>query len=550
MDLLNKGLMKMLVFSLTIFSLPFLSLGQNIETGNISGSFQSDVQYLFPDSIIGANAVDENVLSNSFLQLTYQKGQFSAGVRYEAYLNPLLGFDQRYKGQGLPYRYASYQGDKIDITVGNFYDQFGTGMIFRAYQEWALGIDNSVDGIRVKFSPAPGFYIKGILGKQRKFFALSEGILRGANAELNLNEAIPALKENKTRLILEGSVMSKFQKDDDVVLDLPENVSAFSGRARLIRGGFNLDAEYAYKINDPFQLNDYVYNSGSGVYVNANYSQKGLGINVSAKRIDNMDFRSERTVSLQELSLSFLPAISRLHTYRLPTLYPYATQLNGEVGLQASIIYMIPRNTKLGGKYGTQVAVNYSRISGLDTVFVEPKFRYQSSFLGDLSNLYFEDINVEINRRWTKNLRTILTYIHLKYNKDIIELGTSSAGKGTVDTHIGILEAQYKISRKVAIRGELQHMYTKQDLGSWAMALAELSISPHWYFTVFDEYNYGHPEPDKRVHYYNLSTAYAFKAHRIGLTYSRQRRGLLCVGGICREVPASNGFSLSITSSF
>ncbi|MCB0855476.1 MAG: hypothetical protein KDD63_24800, partial [Bacteroidetes bacterium] len=189
-------------------------------------------------------------------------------------------------------------------------------------------------------------------------------------------------------------------------------------------------------------------------------------------------------------------------------------------------------------------------ISGLDTVFVEPKFRYQSSFLGDLSNLYFEDINVEINRRWTKNLRTILTYIHLKYNKDIIELGTSSAGKGTVDTHIGILEAQYKISRKVAIRGELQHMYTKQDLGSWAMALAELSISPHWYFTVFDEYNYGHPEPDKRVHYYNLSTAYAFKAHRIGLTYSRQRRGLLCVGGICREVPASNGFSLSITSSF
>ncbi|MCB0854982.1 MAG: hypothetical protein KDD63_22325, partial [Bacteroidetes bacterium] len=117
MDLLNKGLMKMLVFSLTIFSLPFLSLGQNIETGNISGSFQSDVQYLFPDSIIGANAVDENVLSNSFLQLTYQKGQFSAVVRYEAYLNPLLGFDQRYKGQGLPYRYASYQGDKIEITV-------------------------------------------------------------------------------------------------------------------------------------------------------------------------------------------------------------------------------------------------------------------------------------------------------------------------------------------------------------------------------------------------------------------------------------------------
>ena len=186
----------------------------------------------------------------------------------------------------------------------------------------------------------------------------------------------------------------------------------------------------------------------------------------------------------------------------------------------------------------------------MDTVFTEPKFRYESSFLGDLGNLYFQDINVEINRRWTKKLRTILTYIHLKYNKDIIELGTAGAGEGIVDTHIGILEAQYKLAKKVAIRGELQHMYTKQDLGSWAMALVELSISPNWYFTAFDEYNYSNPDPSKRVHYYNLSAAYAFKAHRIALSYSRQRRGLLCVGGICREVPASNGFGLSITSSF
>ncbi|MEZ4772992.1 MAG: DUF6029 family protein [Bacteroidia bacterium] len=541
---------KAILFAVSVVFFPTFLLAQEGNAGSISGSFQSDVQYLFPDSIIGASAVDEHVLSNSFLQLTYQKNQFSAGVRYEAYLNPLLGFDQRYKGQGLPYRFASYNSDKLDITVGNFYDQFGNGIIFRAYQEWALGIDNSIDGIRAKFSPIPGFYVKGFIGKQRKFWERTSSLIRGADTELNLNQATAFLRESKLGITIGASVVNKFQEDDDLILKLPENVSAFSARTRLNYGNFAMDAEYAYKINDPFQLNRYVYNPGNALYVNATYSQKGLGINVSAKRIDNMDFRSERTVSLQELSLSFLPAISKLHTYRLPTLYPYATQLNGEVGIQASILYTIQKGTKLGGKYGTQLTVNYSRISGLDTVFTEPKFRYESSFMGDLHNLYFEDINFEFNKRWTKNLRTILTYIHLKYNQNVITLGTNNGGHELVDTHIGVIEAQYKIARKVSVRGELQHMYTKQDMGSWAMVLGELSISPNWYITVFDEYNYGNPDPDLRVHYYNFSFAYAFEANRISLGYSRQRRGLLCVGGICREVPASNGFGLALSSSF
>ena len=37
--------------------------------------------------------------------------------------------------------------------------------------------------------------------------------------------------------------------------------------------------------------------------------------------------------------------------------------------------------------------------------------------------------------------------------------------------------------------------------GNWVMALAEYTISPHWYFTVFDEYNYGNADPALQVHY-------------------------------------------------
>ncbi len=538
------------ILVLVVCTLPARLWAQDPDLGRISGSFQTDVQYLFEDSVIGANAVDERLLSNSFLQLTYQKGNVTAGMRYEAYLNPLLGFDQRYEGQGIPYRFAEYRGDKLDITVGNFYDQFGNGIVFRSYQEWGLGIDNSVDGIRVQLRPSNGVTVKGLIGKQRKFWDLTSSILRGGDIDLSLNDIVKPMAESKTRIFLGGSIMSKFQEDDDLVLQLPENVSAFGGRFRMIRGGLSVDGEYAYKVNDPFQLNKFVYNPGSAYYLNASYATKGFGLLLSAKRIDNFDFRSERQVSLQELSLSFLPPISKLHTYRLPTLYPYATQFNGEVGLQGTLLYTIPKTSPLGGKYGTKLQLNYSRIHGLDTTFVEPKFRYETSFLGDPAKLYFQDINFELDRRWTKDFRTIFTYIYLRYNKDIIEFQSVNAGFGVVNTHIQVLEGQYKLAKRTSVRMELQHMYTKEDLGSWALALAELSISPHWYFTFFDEWNYANPNPALRVHYYNGQVAYALDSHRIAFGYSRQRRGLLCVGGICREVPAANGFSLSINSSF
>ena len=30
----------------------------------------------------------------------------------------------------------------------------------------------------------------------------------------------------------------------------------------------------------------------------------------------------------------------------------------------------------------------------------------------------------------------------------------------------------------------------------------------------------------------------------------KQREGLLCIGGVCRQVPASNGMTFSLTTSF
>jgi hypothetical protein len=121
---------------------------------------------------------------------------------------------------------------------------------------------------------------------------------------------------------------------------------------------------------------------------------------------------------------------------------------------------------------------------------------------------------------------------------------------GTIYSNIGIVEIQYKINKTNSVRVELQHLYTKQDKQSWAMALVEYSVSPHWFFAVFDEYNYGNDKESERIHYPNASFGYTRGSNRISMGYGKQREGLLCVGGVCRNVPASNGFSISVTSSF
>lgn len=534
------------------------------DLGTVHGSFQTDVQYTFPDSIIKAEDRAEKILSNTQLQLLYTRGKFEAGARYEMYQTPLLGFDSRYLGLGVPYRFARYKGELLDITVGNFYDQFGKGSIFRAYQEWTLGIDNSIDGIRVKLKPTKGIILTGILGKQRAFWDKSPGIVRAADLNVSFNEVIKSMKDSKTNVTAGVSVVSKFQKDDNPTLKLPQNTAAVSARAGVTRGGFDINAEAAYKSQDPSATNKYSYNPGNFLYFGASYSRKGFALSGSIKRVDNMDFRSNRQANLNAQTLSFLPPITRTHTYRLPTLYPYATQPNGEFGGQMSLYYRIKKGTLIGGKYGIQIAINYARINALDTTHTSTrltdstttsKYTYTSSFVGGKGKFLFEDVNVEITKKWSPKFKQQLTYIYLGYNKNIVQFSEPNAEYGTIFSHNAILESSYQFNDNHAIRTEMQHMFINkknehQDFGNWAMLLVEYSVAPHWYFTVFDEYNYGNPEAIKRVHYFSGQVAYVKDAHRVSIGYGRQREGLLCVGGICRVVPASNGFMISLNSSF
>ncbi len=558
---MNNLLLFVRIFIFLLILIPCIGTAQNFLGGDVHGSFQLDAQTYKPDSAIGAPDVNEKLLMNGFLNVIYANGPFTAGIRYEGYLNPITGFDPRYKGQGIPYRFVQFKKGMFDLTAGNFYEQFGNGLILRSYEEWNLGYDNSIDGFRAKIEPVRGILLKGVIGKQRFFWDKGPAIVRGVDGEINFNDVIQQWAKARTRIILGGSFVSKYQDDEQIMTDeshmlsLPLNVGAWAARLNLIRGGFTLAGEYAMKINDPSAINNYIYKNGQAIWLSASYSVKGLGVTLSSKYIDNMSFKSKRTETSNALDINFLPPLTDQYSYSLAAIYPYATQPNGELGILGQVVYTIPKKSKIGGKYGTTIKLAYSSTNDIkrsavnDTTSIgQPGTDgYEAGLFGRGDTRYYEELNVELSRKFNPSFKAILFYLYQMYNIEVIEGHT---GEPVVYAHTAVADLVYRINDTHSLRAELQHLWSQQDKGDWAMGLLEYTISPHWFVVVFDQYNYGNPDKDKRFHYYNVGFGFMHESSRIELRYARQREGIICVGGVCRNVPASNGFTLTLTSSF
>jgi len=546
---MNKKLLFIgLSLLMIIFSQNCLYAQQSNTMSNLSGNFEVNSQYYRPDSAILAPDVPEKFLSNGFFNLNYESGNFKAGLRYESYLNALQGFDPNYRGSGITYRFAQFTKDEITITAGNFYDQFGNGLIFRSYEERALGVDNAMDGLHIKYNPYKGIVLKGFVAEQRNFFSKGPGIVRGFDGDVQLNDVFDLWADKKLRLGVGGSFVSKYQKDNSPTRILPENIGAYAFRTNLSYGNWLLNAEYANKINDPSIVNNFIYKNGEALLVNINYAKKGFGAQVSGKRVDNMNYRSDRGATGNSLFINYLPAINKQLTYRLSTLYPFATQPNGEMGAAGEIYINCKPGSFFGGEYGTKISLSASAVNDIkQTTVSNDTLGYASDFFAIGDNRYYQDVTFELNKKLTKNDKLIFTYIYQVYDKNVIE---GKIEQQQVTAHICVIDYLHKFDSKHSIRTEIQHLLTDEDKKNWAMLLLEYSVSPKWSVTAFDEWNYGNEDPDHRFHYYNASMVYTKGPTRIGLGYARQRAGLLCVGGVCRYVPASNGFNVTVTSRF
>jgi hypothetical protein len=512
-----------------------------------------------------------NVMDNTYLDLSLISKYISAGARLEYLQYPLPGYEEEFGGYGLGNLFITGKYENIELTAGSIFDQFGSGLIFRTYEERSMGIDNSLMGGRIKYQPYKGINLKVLGGKQRRYFNYNKSYVWGADAEFSIDQWSKKLQEKNTYWSWGISFVSKHEGDEDISfynaesgwfkrLNLPQNVGAFDVRTKLQKGNVTVLAEYALKVNDPSVDNGYFYHQGNAALLSASYSQKGATALIQVKRSDNMSFRSKRSVQGVSSFINHLPAFTQQHTYALPAIYPYATRPDGEWAFQSEFSYNFKRKTALGGKYGTTVRLNASHIRAIDTKYIpesghKGKDEYTSAFFKSGKKTYYQDINIDIDKKISNSFKMNVMYMNQRYNPEVIV----QHNEDIITSNIFVWEGKYNINKKATLRAEAQYLHAskytgdpdlavqdRSNQGDWIFGLLELSLAPSWMFAVQDMYNTG----VTKTHYYMLSTVYTYKSHRIQLGYGKTRAGYDCSGGVCRFVPETWGLRLNYNFQF
>ena len=544
-----------------------INLGKKV---SLTGGLQSDILFPQEDKNIGTGTYNDFALTNTYLNLNLHSQDITAGARLEYLEYPLPGFEKDFAGWGVPHLFVTGRYKNIEATIGDIYDQFGSGFIFRTYEERSLGIDNALRGGRIKYQPNKGIELKALGGKQRCYWELNDSYVWGGDAEFSIDQWISKMQKSNTTLMLGASYVGKQEKENPIYfyiedkqhfeqLNLPVNIGAADFRARLQKGNISVLGEYAIKVNDPSADNGYIYHNGTATMLSTSYSKRGMSALFQAKRSDNMSFRSKRDKQGISSFINHLPAFTQQHTYALTTIYPYATQPEGEWAYQAELSYTFGRKTLLGGKYGTTIKVNASHIRAIDKEMIPQSGymgtdEYKSSFFKTGKETFYQDINIDIDKKWSNTFKTNLMYMNQRFNpKTIGHL------EGMIYSNIFILEGKYQVNKKLVWRSELQYLsvskYTgdpsiglleRSNQGDWMFGLLEVSLPPSFMFAVSDMYNSG----ATKEHYYMMSGVYNYKSHRIQLAYGRTRAGYDCSGGVCRMVPASKGLRISYLFNF
>ncbi len=520
---------------------------------------ESNSQYYVDDEVTGDFTEEDRFRSNNYLKIEYGVENFTFGIQAEGYApQHLLNFSPKYDQPiNIGTYFASYTRDKWDMTLGYFYGQFGNGLIFRSWEDRQLGINNAIRGAKISYRPTDKISLTALYGNQRTGFEVSNGNIAGFDSNFDLSS------ENIT-FQLGASILNRYQGVTTTNEEFQPATQAYSGRLQFAKNNFYSNIEAVVKSKDALVAENVIYDKnlfyGNALLFELGYSQKGFGVNATLRRLENMNFYSDREAAgnlYNEQIVNYLPGLTKQHDYTLTNIYVYQAQSDlsinasqqkaGEIGGQIDLYYKIKKGTTLGGKYGTKLALNYSNWYGLDAKYNVEFQRAEVNFLGT-DQLYFRDANIEIRKKFSKKTSAIFTYVNSYYNQEVIEQEGS-----IVKSNMLIGETTYKLTPKSSIRLEAQHLWAEGDYdkkGNWAATTAEFNVNTNLSFYVNDMYNYGNENEEHQDHYYNVGGSFSKNRSRFALSYGRTRGGLLCVGGVCRIVPPATGLTFNITTSF
>lgn len=549
-------LLRLFTIILCLISVQSL-FGQNDQStqqaSRLSGNFQSTASFFIPDSAIGAVGLpqyDRQLYgADAWMQLNYSNWGFDLGIRFDLFNNSnLLNPNGSYTAQGIGRWFIKKKIKKLGLSAGYLYDQIGSGIIFRAYEARGLAIDNALYGLRATYDINDNWRVKAFTGLQKRQFSTYSAVIKG----ISIDGFIKPEKEGANWSLAPGFGVVGRTLDDQTVNTVVNTIATYnvvdSIGARynafgmslyntLTAGDFSWYVEGAYKTPeqyfDPFALKTNRDNStsvgkldfGNGTifYTSLGYAANGLGINVDFKRTENFTFRVDPFETGNQGYLNYLPATTRINTYRLTAYYNAATQELGELAFQGDFTYAMSRKLRFN--------FNIAYINNLQNELLYREYYFETFY--------------KYKRKWTLSGGLQIQ----NYNQEIYEVKPQVP---IVKTVTPFAEFLYKFNRKKSIRFESQVMFTDQDFGNWLYGLVEFNIAPHWSFSISEMYNFS---PTSRtdgnaLSYPRVDVFYTHGANRFSLSFVKQVQGIVCAGGVCRLEPSFSGVRLSVNSSF
>ena len=515
----------------------------------VGGGMQLNGNVFLRDSAIGAAGIpqyDHQIYGGeSWLDLNLGYAGFSGGLRFDLFSNSnLLNPQSSYSAHGIGKWYLQKSIDKLDLSVGYIYDQIGSGIIYRAYEERAQLIDNALVGAAAKWNFNSNWSLRGFMGKQRNLFETYKSQIKGLaingfyspsdTSSWSISPGIGFINRTLDESIVSelAAILGTYETIDQIKPFY--NTNAISIFNNLSWRDISWYAEYALKPTDIFydpnairslpkgqsSLGKLVKGQGSVAYTSISYAAHNLGLTLEAKRTEGMDFRAEPLLSLNKGLINFIPPMAKINTYRLLALYYPATQFLNELAYQADLKY---------GWKNWNLSLNYSDIRDL-------KFDKQ----------FYNEIYSELSYK-KSGLYTITAGVQRQIFD--VEKYYGKGGAATVKTITPFFEVLYKLSQSKSLRTEFQYMNNKTDIGSWVNGLVEFGMAPNWIFEVSDMYNLK-PVKGTKLNYPSAGVTYSKGANRLSLRYVKQIAGIVCSGGICRLEPAFSGIRMSLNSNF
>ena len=327
------------------------------------GSFESNGVYYQESE---STDYDEKFASNTYLNLKYNlNNKWVFDLQTESYLpKQLQNYSDLLEDTFVSTFSINFNPSDFNFTLGTIYEQFGSGMLLRTWEDRQLGINNSLWGIRTSYKKQNlKFVLLG--GYQKKANTISEGKVFGFDSEFTLYED----KNTFNSLLVGLSYLGRLEAPHYVSYPFDDLTNSFSARIDYNTDSFYLNYEYAYKSEDGVvkfnTVSETFIKNGNAHLFNAGLIKDGLGLDFTFRRLENMGFYSERVEfgsPFFETTLNYLPALTKQHDYLLTNINVYQSQPNisfqdpslmkaGEIGFQLDAYYNIKKETFLGGKY-------------------------------------------------------------------------------------------------------------------------------------------------------------------------------------------------------